>query len=42
VDARHDLGAWRLRRLELETAARDRWIDLNAAPRRSGPLLPLD
>jgi hypothetical protein len=42
VDARRDLGVWRLRRLELETEARDRWIDLNAAPRRDGPLLPLD
>lgn len=42
LDARKDLGVWRLIRLELEIDGRDRSIDLGATPPRSGPLLPLD
>lgn len=38
VDARKDLGAWRLTRLELELDGRDRTIDLDADTPRLPPL----
>jgi hypothetical protein len=42
VDARKDLGVWRLTRVELEIEGRDQRIDLGTGTRRNGPLLPLD
>lgn len=41
VDARKDLGVWRLTRFELEIDDRDRTIDLGADTARLPPLKPL-
>ncbi len=42
LDARRDLGQWRLTRLDLEIEGRDRRINLFPGRPRNAPLLPLD